>query len=245
MQMPIKPLIIRAAALLLCITCSACVNLQHQLDRHERELAQLRADVARIQASRHSDIEQLRSDMQALSGSVEENTVVLRREIKDIQERLGRMTSAAAQPAAQEAVGAIDSTPPEAAVDTEQSVYDRALQLYQARDYEQARISLQAFAARYPASQLTQNALFWAGMCLFQQKKYQASIAAFEDLIKQFPQGTKVPDSYYWQALAFIEIKETLTAQILLETLMQTYPTSESAQKAKAKYQEITDSQSR
>jgi tol-pal system protein YbgF len=244
MHMPIQSPVIRASVLLLCITCSACANLQHQLDRHERELAQLRADMARIQASRHSDIEQLRSDMQALSGSVEENTVVLRREIKDIQERLGRMTSAAAQPAAQETGAPIDSVPPpEAAVDTEQSVYDRALQLYQARNYEQARSSLQAFAAQYPASQLTQNALFWAGMCLFQQKKYQASIAAFEDLIKKFPQGTKVPDSYYWQALAFIEIKETLTAQILLETLMQTYPTSESAQKAKAKYQEITAGQ--
>ena len=39
--------------------------------------------------------------------------------------------------------------------------------------------------------------------------------------------------------------KETLTAEILLETLMQTYPTSESAQKAQAKYQEIKTENSR
>jgi len=233
--------ILRTGTLLLCIACSACVNLQHQLDRHDRELVQLRADMARLQGASHSEIEQLRSDMQALSGSLEETIVVQRREIKDLQERIGRMTAGASpasstiEPSEPAAVAA----PPDIPVNTEQALYDRALQLYYARDYEQSRASFQSFAGQYPTSALTQNALFWVGMCLFQQKKYQNSIAAFEDLIKQFPQSTKVPDSYYWQALAFIELKETLTAEILLETLMQTYPTSESAQKAQAKYQEI------
>jgi len=232
--------ILRTAALMLCIACSACVQLQHQLDAHDRELTQLRAEMARS----HSDIEQLRSDMQTLSGSIEESTVAQRREIKALEERLNRMTAAAAQPPVQEPPqGAIVPLVPEPAVDTEQTAYDRALQLYQAREFEQARKALQAFTTQYPSSHLMQNALFWVGMCLFQQKKYQNSIAAFEDLIKKFPQGTKVPDSYYWQALAFIEIKETLTAQILLETLMQTYPTSESAQKAQVKYQELTAGQ--
>jgi tol-pal system protein YbgF len=244
--MPTQAMIIRTAALVLCIACSACVNLQHQLDRHDRELAQLRADVARLQAARHSDIEQLRSDMQALSGSVEESTVVQRRAIQQMQERLDTMSAAArTAPAAAEPADLTTGPAPETPADTEQAQYDRALQMYYARDYEQSRASFQAFAGQYPGSHLTQNALFWVGMCLFQQKKYQASIAAFEDLIKKFPQGTKVPDSYYWQALAFIELKETLTARILIETLLQSYPTSELAPKAQAKYQEITPESAR
>jgi len=249
--MPTTSPLIRTALLLLCIACSACVNLQHQLDRHERDLAQLRADMARLQGATHSEIEQVRSDMQTLSGSIEETIVVQRREIQSLQKRLDRM-SVAAQPAPSAiapsppsepaAVAAPQDTP---AVDTEQTLYDRALQLYYAREYEQSRASFQAFAGQYPTSHLTQNALFWVGMCLYQQKKYQNSIAAFEDLIKKFPQSTKVPESYYWQALAFIELKETLTAEILLETLMQTYPTSESAQKAQTKYQEIKSGNTR
>lgn len=238
--------IIRTAVLLLCIACSACVNLQHQLDRHERDLAQLRADMARLQGTTHSEIEQLRSDMQTLSGSIEETIVVQRREIKDLQKRFGRMTAAAmVTPAVEPPAATSVAGAPDAAVDTEQTIYDRALQLYYAREYEQSRASFQAFAGQYPTSHLTQNALFWVGMCLYQQKKYQDSIAAFEDLIKKFPQSTKVPDSYYWQALAFIELKETLTAEILLETLMQTYPASESAQKAQTKYQEIKSGNTR
>ncbi len=244
--MPTISPITKTAALILCIACTSCVNLQHQLDRHDRELAQLRADIARLQATSHSEIEQLRSDMQTLSGSIEENTVVQRREIQEMKARLDTMTAAARQaPAAAESSDLTSGPAPEAPANTEQAQYDRALQLYYAREYEQSRASFQAFAGQYPGGNLTQNALFWVGMCLFQQKKYQNSIAAFEDLIKKFPQGTKVPDSYYWQALAFIELKETLTARILLETLLQSYPTSELAPKAQAKYQEITPESAR
>ncbi len=236
--------ILRTGALMLCILSSACMSMQHQLDRHERDLAQLSEQVSRLQANSHSDMQQLRSDMQALSGTIEENNVVHDRAIKALRARLESMTAATSPPSVEPHPGSASvSGQPAAAVDTEQALYDRALELYYAREYAQSRTSFQAFAQQYPTSHLTQNALFWIGMCLFQQKNYQASIAALENLIKTFPQGTKVPDASYWQALAFIELKETLTAQILLETLMQTYPTSEAAQRAKTKYEELTAGQ--
>lgn len=221
---------------------SACMSMQHQLDRHERELSDLREQISRLQATNHSEFEQMRSELQSFRGTLEENTVVHNREIKSLRERIDTLTAAAAPSinANGPAVSTPDADLTGIPVDSEQSLYDRALEMYHARDYEQARSSFQAFAVQYPTSQLAPNALFWIGMCLFQQKNYQACIAALDDLIKKFPQAGKVPDAYYWQAMSFLELKETLTAQILLETLMQSYPETDAAQRAKVKYEEIS-----
>jgi len=237
---------IRTAALLLCLACSACMSMQHQLDRHERDLTQLRGQLAHLQANSHSEIEQLRGEVQALNGSIEEKTVVHDREIKALQARLDSMTTAAAhQGSPQAPFDGMAASAPQNSIATEQALYDRALQSYYSRNYEQSRSLFHDFAKQYPTGTLTQNALFWIGMCLFQEQSYQASIAALEDLIKKFPQSAKVPDAYYWQAMSFIELKEKLTAQILLETLMQSYPDAEASHKAQAKYEELTAGQPR
>lgn len=230
--------IARISALILCLMCCACASMQQQIDDNTRNLDSMRNQLSRT----HNDVEQLRSEIQALSGTLEESNVARNQEIKAIKERLANITAMAQSPSLE---ADEPMTPPPftdttvAPIDNEQALYDRALQLYYGREYEKSRSSFQAFIKQYRSSPLAQNAFFWIGMSLFQQKDYRDSISAFEDLIKEFPQGTKVPDAYYWQALGFIELKEMLTAQILLETLMQTYPTSEASQKAKAKYQEL------
>lgn len=229
--------IARLTALMLCLMCCACASMQLQIDDNARNIDAMRNQLSRT----HNDVEQLRGEIQTLSGTLEENNIAREQEIKSIRERLDSITAMAQSPSPEvpEAI-----TPPIAEtiaepVNNEQALYDRALQLYYSREYEKSSSSFQAFVKQYRSSPLAQNAFFWIGMSLFQQKEYRDSISAFEDLIKEFPQGTKVPDAYYWQALGFIELKEMLTAQILFETLMQTYPTSEASQKAKTKYQEL------
>ncbi len=229
--------IIRITTLSLCLLCSACIQMQQQVDANSRELAQMRNQVSHLQATTHNEIAQLRSEVQALSGTLEENNVVYGQEINDIKKRLANVTSMPGN-SALEATGT--ATPHTGApVDNPQSHYDRALQLYRDRDYEKSRVSFQTFLKQYRNSPLAQNAFFWIGMSLFQQKNYRDSIAALENLIKEFPQGSKIPDAYYWQAMSFIELEEMLTAQILLETLMQTFPSSEASQKAQVKYKEL------
>jgi len=230
--------IAKLSTLMLCLMCCACASMQQQIDDNARNIESMRNQLSRT----HNDVEQLRGDIQTLSGTLEEYNIARAQEIKAIRERLDSLTASVQSPSP-EAVESI--TPPPAAdtavapINNEQALYDQALQLYYSREYQKSGSTFQAFIKQYRSSPLAQNAFFWNGMSLFQQKEYRDSISAFEDLIKEFPQGTKVPDAYYWQALGFIELKEMLTAQILLETLMQNYPTSEASQKAKTKYQEL------
>lgn len=231
-----KP-IVKISALLLCLCCSACLAMQQQIDDNSRDLDTIRNQLSRT----HNDVEQLRGEIQALSGTMEENSVVHSREINDMKTRLDNLTARLTNPSSDTiAIQAPSAADTEAApVDAAQEHYDRALKLYYDRDYERSRLSFQTFLKQYRSSPLSQNAFFWIGMSLFQQKDYRDSISTLEDLIKEFPQGSKVPDAYYWQALSFIELREMLTAQILLETLMQTYPSAEASKKAQAKYQEL------
>jgi tol-pal system protein YbgF len=234
--------IVRAGTLLLCLFCSACLSMQQQIDTNAHDLAQMRNQNARFQATTHNEVEQLRSEIQTLSGTLEENNVVHGQEIKDIKKRLGSLTATLGPVplnTGENAALHLTAGASTASLDNAQSYYDQALKLYYDRDYEKSYSSFQTFLTQYRSNPLAQNAFFWIGMSLFQQKKYRESISALEDLIKEFPQGGKVPDAYYWQAVSFIELEEMLTAQILLETLMQTYPSSEATQKAQTKYQEL------
>jgi len=234
--------LVRAGSLALCLMSSACLHMQQQIDANSQDLSLMRNQMSRFQATTHNDVEKLRSEIQAMSGTLEENNVVRGQEIKDIQKRLARIASALGDPALETNETVIPGKAADALegqASNAQSHYDRALQLYRDRDYEQSRSSFQAFLKQYRSSPLAPNAFFWIGMSLFQQGKFRDSISALENLIKEFPQGSKIPDAYYWQAMSFIELEEMLTAQILLETLMQTYPSSEASQKAQAKYQEL------
>jgi len=234
--MHIRSQFIRTGALMLCLLCSACA-MQQQIDTNSSNLAQL----SRLQAVTHSEIEKLRSEIQALSGTLEENSVVHNREIKNIQSRLADVTALLNGPSPDTNEGGLPLgiVSPETALDNEQVHYTHALELYRAHTYKESLAAFQAFLKRYPNSPLTHNAFFWVGMSLYQLADYRASISAFDDLMSKFPQGSKVPDAYYWQAMAFTELKEMLTAQILFETLMQTYPSSEASRKAKIKYSEL------
>jgi tol-pal system protein YbgF len=211
--------------------------MQQQIDTNSRDLGQIRNQLSRT----HNDVEKLRSEIQALSGTLEENNVVKDQEINEIKKRLDTIAAilTSSSPGTNEALASPVADPTAAPANNEQAHYDRALKLYRDRDYEKSKSTFQDFLKQYKGSPLAQNAFFWIGMSLFQKKDYQNSISAFEELIKEFPQSNKIPDAYYWQALGFIELKEMLTAQILLETLMQTYPSSEASQKAQTKYQKL------
>ena len=177
--------------------------MQQQIDDNSRNLDSMRNQLSRT----HNDVEQLRSEIQALSGTLEENNVAHEQEIKTIKERLDSMTAMAQSPSLEARPKSI--TPPWLLIQPPHpSTMNRRsttalCNSTTSRDYEKSRSSFQAFLKQYRSSPLAQNAFFWIGMSLFQQKEYRDSISAFEDLIKEFPQGTKVPDAYYWQAAGF------------------------------------------
>jgi len=122
---------------------------------------------------------------------------------------------------------------PEAA--SEQQIYDASIALYRQEKYEEAAAGFKGFVAKYPKSELADNAQFWEGESYMALKQYEQAILAYQRVIKNYPKGNKVPGAILRQALAFNEINDKTSSKLLLKKLISQYPTSNEAKIAEAK----------
>lgn len=122
---------------------------------------------------------------------------------------------------------------PEAA--SEQQIYDGSMALYRQEKYEEAAAGFKNFVAKYPKSELADNAQFWEGESYMALKQYEQAILAFQRVIKNYPKGNKVPNAILRQALAFYEINDKTSSKLLLKKLISQYPKSNEAKIAEAK----------
>jgi len=128
-----------------------------------------------------------------------------------------------------------EKDPEKPEVASEQQIYDESMALYRKEKYEEAAAGFKGFVAKYPKSDLTDNAQFWEGESYMALKQYEQAILAFQRVIKNYPKGNKVPNAILRQALAFYEIKDKTSCKLLLKKLVSQYPKSNEAKIAEAK----------
>ena len=231
--------------LILCITLtlalpSCTIQLQNQLNTQKEQLAQVRKN----QANHSSEIDQIKSELQFIKGSIEENSHQTQQTALELKSRIEALSFSVNQ--TQGTISSLQKQPggntkkepqsnPVSNIKSKQNKYDEAYALYKEGSYSEARKLFEDFSKTYPKDQLTDNAIYWIGNCYFKEKKHEKAISIFEDLINKFPESNKAPDSHYVQALAFLELNEPLTAKIILETLIQNFPSSKAASMAKTK----------
>jgi len=111
--------------------------------------------------------------------------------------------------------------------------YSPAYVLYKNGQYAKALIAFSTFADKYPASSLTDNAIYWMGECYLQQKEYALAIEEYSKVLKKFPKDSKAPYAIYKIALCYKKLGEDKDSDIYLKELLSRYPNSEAAQEAK------------
>ena len=118
---------------------------------------------------------------------------------------------------------------------SEQQLYDESMAPFREERYEAAIAGFKDFVAKYPKSDLADNAQFWIGESYMGLKQYEQAILAFQRVIKDYPKGNKVPNAILRQAVAFYEINDKTSAQLLLKKLIKQYPKSAEAKIAQEK----------
>jgi tol-pal system protein YbgF len=119
--------------------------------------------------------------------------------------------------------------------DLEKAAYDKATQLFQQKQYAAARKEYQSFSAKYPKSELADNALFSAGECYLAEQKYQDAIEVFQQVVDRYPGGNRVPNALLKQGAAFEKLGDATAARILYERIAEKYPGTPQAQIAEKK----------
>jgi len=123
--------------------------------------------------------------------------------------------------------------------DPEKTLYNTTMQLYKEGKYDAARKEAQNFVAKYPKSDLADNALFLAGEASYAEKRYKEAIESYQQVLDRYPKGNKVASALSQQAAAFQQLGDTTAARILYERLMESYPGTPQAQIAEKELKKL------
>jgi tol-pal system protein YbgF len=193
------------------------------LRRAEEELARRRSDdtlraEAPIRASRPIDQAELEDPVPA-APPVPPPTAVPSRP-STLAEEVG-----AAGEAAPGASGAVGEDP--------QVLYDRGYTLFHQKSYDLAEASFRTFLARFPDSELADNALFWIGESHYAKGDYEAALAVFAETVARFPQGNKVSDALLKAGRSLEQLGRVDEAASTYREVQERFPGSVAAAGAK------------
>lgn len=178
-------------------------------------------------------VQLLQQEVQDLTGLVEElrhQLEQMRRTQNDryleLDARFQRLTN---RPP--EATLPIDGVPDAVAViagEDEKTLYDNAVELIRARQYELAISQLQAVIARYPDGAFTANAYYWLGEVYAAKSEpdYEAARQALAQVITFFPNNRKVPDAAFKLGKVYHLIGDCERATEILNQVIEQHQTT-------------------
>ncbi len=111
--------------------------------------------------------------------------------------------------------------------------YQAAYRDYQRGNFDLAIAGFKEFIAKYPKSDLADNAAYWIGECLYSQKKFQDAIAQFDSVVNDYPQSDKVASALLKKGYAYVNLGEKAQAIVQLQYVVHEHPKSPEAAKAR------------
>jgi len=244
-----------------CATQDGLVTLGNRVTALERsaekEREGLRSDQEnQTQDSRSRDAElralfdELRNEMMELRGAVEEDQhaadqwqtrfQILEESLQSLEDRLVRIELYLGLRPSDE-VPAPDTDPDKLIVEpkTPEALYDRAKQLFDKGEYEDAREVLRSFLKQYPKSKTAGSAQFLLGEIYFHEKWYEKAILEYQKVIENYPKGDKTPNALLKQGFAFFSLGDEANAGLILKELIRKFPDSDEANIAKNKLKTV------
>jgi len=159
----------------------------------------------------------------------EADTSVDKARIVELENRMQQLEDAIA--AMHEVVTSAAQAP--VALSASETVYESALEKYQAGAYEASIVDFRAFLQLYSDDPLSANARYWLAEALLRQGAYDSAIEAGEALLYQRPDSPKAPDTMFLLGKARLELGDAAGARSAWENLVATYPDSGPAIKAR------------
>jgi tol-pal system protein YbgF len=114
-------------------------------------------------------------------------------------------------------------------------LYKDAYDTFQRGELEGARRKFEGFLKQYPNTELSGNAQFWIAETYYQKKNFETAILEYEKVMAKYPESGKIPAALFKQALAFLELGDKTNARNLLNRVIERFPGSDQAKMAKKK----------
>jgi tol-pal system protein YbgF len=244
-----------------CATQDEFVTLNNRLialeRRAEKEREALQSErESEIQDSRGRDaelralIDTMRDEMAELRGAVEEDQYgtsqwqaraqMIEESMQRLEDRLVRLELyLGIRPSDEVPAPDEDEGEPQVEPKTPEALYDRAKQLFDQGEYEDAREVLRSFLKQYPKSETAGDAQFLLGEIYFHEKWYEKAILEYQKVIEDYPDSEKTPNALLKQGFAFFSLDDEANARLILKELVRKFPDSDEAGVAKNKLKTV------
>ncbi|MBU4420046.1 MAG: tol-pal system protein YbgF [Proteobacteria bacterium] len=224
-------------------------ELKSRLEEYIKLLDEKEQILRKQSAELHAMHDQLKTEMQLLSGRIDETDYLLKQMIENRLERI------------EEAVGLnknritrleqylnfesdendlkIKTKPQSSQELSENELYTVSKQAFDAGDFETARKGFKDLINKFPDSAHADNAQFWIGEIYYSEKWYEKAIVEYQKVIEKYPKGNKVPASLLKQGFAFLNLGDKANARLILQELVKKYSEATEAKIATKKLKEL------
>jgi tol-pal system protein YbgF len=142
-------------------------------------------------------------------------------------------------PAAVATPAAATPPPSVAAVPGPVELYNQAYTDYTQARYPLAISGFRDVIARFPESDLADNAQYWIGECLLAQRKYKEALEAFDGVLSLYANSNKLDSAAYKKAIAYEGMGSRADAVRQLEEVIERFPRSDVARAAREKLRSL------
>ncbi|WP_265821829.1 tol-pal system protein YbgF [Geovibrio ferrireducens] len=115
------------------------------------------------------------------------------------------------------------------------SLYSYAYELYKNGKYPESQAKFNEFLAKYPADELSDNAVYWLGEIQYALKDYEGAIKLFHKLVTDYPDGNKVSDGLLKMAYSYGNIGKRAESVVTLKKIVNEHPGTRAYNLAKKK----------
>jgi tol-pal system protein YbgF len=128
--------------------------------------------------------------------------------------------------------GEIKDTRDSESASAPQMLYEKALNSFHNREYDQAKELWAEFTSQFPEHDLVPNAYFWQGECSFQMEKYAQAVLLYDEVINKYKESGKYPSALLKQGLALYALDKKKAGRIRLQQLIKSHADTAEAKRA-------------
>lgn len=120
-----------------------------------------------------------------------------------------------------------------------QQRYDRAFELIQARQYEQAATAFSEFLQAFPDSSFSANAQYWLAETYYVRSQFSEALPEFQRVLDEYPRSSKIPDALLKVGYCNYELENLDAARRALREVQVEFPDTTAARLAAQRLEQI------
>ena len=224
------------------------VEALQYLQEEVEKLKKTKAD----KADANVELEDFKTELQILSGKVEEAEFAIKNHQKTVEqnnERLDKVISDYDQKilALEKSIAELqEKIEDSGARKKSQSAasdikldFANGMKKYKGGDYSGAAALFSRYVKNFPSGKSIHNARYFWADALYEAKDYQNAILKFEEYKEKHSKSDRVPEALYKQGLSFLHIGKKTDAKLFFSELVSSHGSSSFAKKAKGELDKL------